>query len=556
MRKSAAPRQIKSGRTRLFFSLLFLIFSKSFNAQSVIWQRLSEGNQFVDFFVNNAGLHTAIKPFLNIDLNNQRIPSKNTYRELKTDTLDTPQLTWMNYYKKPDRHDYAPGRKNEWLIRPVYDLMPGYEFSRKRILYSAAAGFILNADCREKLGIELRFVPGMTALPSYQDSIAKFSGAIPGWGDRAYPMGNGKYSFQHFSGNIIWRPGKVFNLQLGRDKHFWGEGHRSLFLSDLSAAFPYIKQQTTIWRLQYTSLFAWLQDWTNAYGPTGYSAKNFRSKFATFHYISFNAAKWLNLGLFESVIWQGTDNNRSRGFDPNYLNPMVFFRPVEYSLGSSDNAMLGFAMKIRFNSNNIFYSQIFLDEFFLKEIRDWSLGWWANKQGMQLGYKCFNFGRVKNLFMQTELSIVRPYTYSHGSPQQSYSNGGFALAHPMGANFAELIGMLSWSFKRLIVSGKLVGARYGLDSDNYNYGQDIFKSYTTRTSTGGDPDYGHKIFDGVGTNLFYAELRTSYRFNTAFPLRVELIAGSRAENNILTRKKSTYLMAGLSLPLWRSHRDF
>jgi hypothetical protein len=393
-------------------------------------------------------------------------------------------------------------------------------------------------------------VSGVTVLPNYQDSLAEHFHFVPGWGDRAHAKGNGSYSFKHLSGNIIWRPTPVFNLQVGRDKHFWGDGNRSLFLADQGSAYPYIKMQTTIWKLQYTSLFAWMQDWSSFTD----SNEIIRSKFASFHYLSFNAAKWLNLSVFEAVVWQGSDSNRQRWFDPNYLNPMVFFRPVEYSLGSSDNAMLGFAAKVRFNRNNVLYGQIILDEFYLKEIKNWNAGWWANKQGAQVGYKCFNFGMVDHLFMQMEMNVVRPYTYSHGSPQQSYSHAMLPLAHPMGANFAEVMGLLSYNIKGLTVTGQLVGMRYGRDGDpSLNYGQNIFKSYITRES-----DYGNKLFQGYTTNIFLAKLNASYVFNTKFPLRIQLTAIARSERTKVVnyRLKSSFVMVGLSLPLFRPQDDY
>ncbi len=476
-------------------------------------------------------MHSAVRPYLE---------SKDFSYELNSS--DIPPIS---------RDTIKPGNFR-FSISPVYDLHVGSDLKAKRTLWSTTGGFRAGASYKEKIGIELRFASGISVLPGYLDSIARFSGMMPGWGDRAYPLdANGKYAFQHFSGNLIYKPSKIFNLQVGRDKHFWGDGYRSLFLSDIGAPFEYVKQQTTIWKLQYTSLFAWLHDWTNS---PDFVSKNFRSKFATFHYISFNPAKWLNIGVFESVIWQGSDDNRVRGFDPNYLNPLVFFRPVEYSLGSSDNAMLGFSFKIRFNENNQLYAQLFLDEFYLKEIKNWSEGWWANKQGIQLGYKCYNFGRVERLFMQAELNIVRPYTYSHGSPQQNYANGGMPLAHPLGANFAEMVGILSYQVKYFVFTGKLVGARYGLDQPGQNLGQDIFKSYITRTSmVPGNPDYNHQLFDGLATNMFYAELRVSAQVEI---FRVELLAGARSERNVLAAKKSSYIQLGLSLPLWRTYRDY
>ncbi|HTL83299.1 MAG TPA: hypothetical protein VL651_16405 [Bacteroidia bacterium] len=477
-----------------------------------------------------------------------------------------PRLSFANYYQKPfsDTDHFVEGGKTAFLIRPIYDLSGGKDLKSKNTIFNSAAGVILDADYKQKIGIEARFVTGISSLPYQLDSFAHFSGMMPGYSDRAYALGNGNYAFQHFSGNIIYRPSKIFNIQIGRDKHFWGDGYRSLFLSDCGMAMPYLKMQTTIWKLQYTSLFTWMQDWTNSNG----FAKDFRSKFGTFHYIDFNATKWLNLGVFESIIFQGNDNLRMRGFDPNYLNPIIFYRPVEYSLGSSDNAMLGLSLKIRFNRNNIFYSQIILDEFYLKEIKAWKNGWWANKQGIQMGYKMFNVGNVNGLNMQMEMNIVRPYTYTHGSPQQNYSNAGMPLAHPLGANFAEGLGILSYYHKGFSISGKMVMAAMGLDSAGKNYGQNIFLPYGTRSVTTATlspaADYNHHIFDGTKTILFSAELTSAYRFNTSFPLRVELTAGVWAlhqygngvKKQATAVNKSSYIQLGLCLPLWRTYRDY
>lgn len=466
--------------------------------------------------------------------------------------------TWANYYRKPsDTTKLVLSTKTTFLVRPLYDFSVGVDATSKRALYSTVGGIIISADYKTKFDFELRVAGGMTTLPNYLDSVARKSGMMPGWGDRAYPNGNGNYSFQHISGKVIWRPIRVFSMEVGRDKHFWGDGHRSLFLSDIGAAMPYMKLTTTIWKLQYTSLFTWMQDWTIA----NYHANKFQSKFGTFHYISFNAWRWLNIGVFESIIWQGNDRNRLRGFDVNYLNPIIFFRPVEFSLGSSDNSMLGFALKFRVNSNNQFYSQLVLDEFLLKEIEHWKQGWWGNKQGLQLGYKSFNLGKQHNMDFQLEYNIVRPYTYSHGSPQQNYANAGMPLAHPLGANFRELLGILSYHSGPLTIKGELVGARYGLDTAGYDYGQNIFTSYMNRSSTDtahpNARDYGHHMFDGLSTKLFYAQVSASYRFDTKFPLRAEALIGIRNEHNtVIGNKRSFYLQVGLSLPLWKTYRDY
>lgn len=570
---------VRSIHRTVFLFIVFLFTVHGLVAQQVVLPT-SEQKISLDKYLNDsvAALwydgpvnwisrpHTAVQPYLNFDVSqgckNLSLPDQQKAKRGNVYSLPYSvklggRYCWENIYRDPGHWDLSDTRKFVAAVSPIYDVQVGYDLKASRVLLTTAGGFRFAGDYKRKLGFDLRLAAGTTTLTNYQDSLASYWGFVPGWGDRAYMLDSTKYGFQHLSGNIIWRPTPVFNLQVGRDKHFWGDGHRSLFLGDQGPAMPYIKAQTTIWKLQYTSLFTWLQDWTNSNG----SNKDFRSKFASMHYLSFNAAKWLNISIFEAVVWQGTDNNRQRWFDANYLNPLVFFRPVEYSLGSSDNAMLGIAGKIRFNKNNVLYGQIILDEFYLKEIKNWSAGWWANKQGAQVGYKCYNFGTVENMFMQMEVNIVRPYTYSHGSPQQSYSNGPLPLAHPMGANFAEFTGILSYNVKGLTVTGQVVGIRYGADiNDTMNYGQNVFQSYITREN-----EYGNKLFQGCPTNVFLAKFTSSYVFNTKFPLRLQLTAIARSEKtkwndpalgSMERTLKTSFVMVGLSLPLWRPQDDY
>src|SRR3989338_10397890 len=82
------------------------------------------------------------------------------------------------------------------------------------------------------------------------------------------------------------------------------------------------------WRIEYSILYQFLREG---------QSKQWEGKFASSHHLSFNATKWLNLGIFESVIFQPKDTAVNRGFDAEYLNPLVFYRPQEYSLGFFGN---------------------------------------------------------------------------------------------------------------------------------------------------------------------------------------------------------------------------
>ena len=62
------------------------------------------------------------------------------------------------------------------------------------------------------------------------------------------------------SGYVIYRPNNMFTLQFGHGKHFIGNGYRSLLLSDNSFNYPFLRIQTTFGKIQYTNLYAELQD--------------------------------------------------------------------------------------------------------------------------------------------------------------------------------------------------------------------------------------------------------------------------------------------------------
>lgn len=274
---------------------------------------------------------------------------------------------------------------------------------------------------------------------------------------------------------------------------------------------------------------------------------DFKNKFATLHYLSWNVCKRLNVGFFESIIWQGADSNRSRSYDVNYLNPVIFFRPVEYSLGSSDNAFIGFSFKIKAFKKQQLYGQIILDEFLLKEVKA-RTGWWANKQGVQLGFRSFDLFRIKNLELQTECNYVRPYTYSHGSTQQNYGHLNHPLAHPLGANFMEGVTMINYRYKKWGVDLKGVYALYGADSAGKNMGQNIFESYASRPR-----DYGNFTTQGIKNTLTFVDLKIRYLLGLGW---LEAGVTSRLQSSVLREQNNLYFYFSLKAPLWNEYRDF
>lgn len=370
---------------------------------------------------------------------------------------------------------------------------------------------------------------------------------------------NNSFSYQYYSGSVSYSPSRIFNFRAGRDKHFWGDGYRSLFLSDNASPFPFLQLSATAWRFKYVSLFAMLSDRTS--GPLHSSSK---SKYGTFHYLSWNVSRRVNFSLFESIIWQGTHPDRYRSFDVNYLNPVIFFRPVEYSLGSSDNSFLGGGFRIRLGEQykTHLYGQAILDEFLLKEVMaffkklghlndpTYPYGWWGNKQGVQLGIRAMDMFTLKNLDQRLEFNAVRPYTYSHGSVQQNYGHANEALAHPLGANFTELVSITDYRYKRFTAEWEFLYQVYGKDKDSTNWGQNIFLSYTNHPL-----EYGNKFWQGLKTQIVYTHFKLGYLIVPAEGIRAEAGLAVRKESNSVNTQSSTYFFIGIRTGLMNRYFD-
>ena len=427
-----------------------------------------------------------------------------------------------------------------------FNTEPGYDIQNKKSNFTLEGGFGVHLSYKNFFYAEYKYYGGNSSFLNYQDSSIKYSGIIPGIGGSE--ISKRGYKYHGSTGYISYSPNKIFNFQIGKDKNFWGDGYRSLFLSDNALAYPFFKITTNIWKIKYVSLFAWQKEIGAIPGKT-----KDKNKFGTFHYLSWNATKRLNFNFFESIIWQGEDSNRYRGFDVNYLNPMIFFRPVEYSLGSSDNAFLGFGFKIKLPLKAQLYGQLLIDEFLLKEIKARN-GWWGNKQSLQIGLRLFDLLRIKNLEGRCEINCVRPYTYSHGSVQQNYGHFNQSLAHPLGANFVETIGILSYRYKNWFMEGKIIGAVYGADSLGKNLGHDIFQTYTTRPR-----DYGIYTLEGVPVKLLIASAKISYLIVPEINLEASvgvIIRSELSENNYYAPYKTNFVFFSLSTALLNEQRDY
>jgi hypothetical protein len=343
-------------------------------------------------------------------------------------------------------------------------------------------------------------------------------------------------------GYITFNAAKYIDIQFGFDKNFIGNGYRSLFLSDFGNSYLFLKLNTKIWKFNYQNIFMELEPQFVKSGDTLLD-----KKYAAMHHLSINLTKWLNVGLFEGIIF-----GRRNHFDFMYLNPIIFYRHIEGTLGSPDNALAGFDFKANVAHRFQFYGQVLLDEFKLNQIKA-NTGWWANKWGLQLGAKYIDAFGIANLDLQVESNRVRPFTYSHYNSVANYTHYNQPLAHPLGANFNELIGILKYQpAARWYINAKLIYYQQGLDSLNgRNFGADPFKDNTTRTG-----DYGYRIAGGRKVTCLNAMFQLSYELREN--LYIDLGAQQRNYKfeNLSANNNSTMLTAGIRFNIMKREYDY
>ncbi|HMQ49470.1 MAG TPA: hypothetical protein PKA00_18480 [Saprospiraceae bacterium] len=371
---------------------------------------------------------------------------------------------------------------------------------------------------------------------------------IPGQGiPKRFKGDRETYDFAYVSGHFNWQLSRHVNFQMGYGKNFVGHGYRSLLLSDNSFYYPYFRIQTDFWKVQYTNIYAQLRD-VRIETPDG----TYGRKYLIAHQLSINLTPKLNVGLYEGIIY--ADTLGIRGLEWEYLNPIIFFRPLEFAIGSQGgNVVLGANARYAFTPRLSVYGQLLIDEFVLSELRSGD-GWWGNKYAYQLGaqYALPKYG----LLFRTEYNTARPYTYTHNTLAQNYAHYNQSLAHPLGANFRETLLFVQFYKKRFFVETQFMYATQGLDNEGSNWGGDIYLDYENRES-----DYGNFTTQGVLSTTLLADLKTGWVLNPAYNLRFELgLTYRRVESDSVLspvpNQSTKWLHFGLVTRLDNQYLDF
>jgi Capsule assembly protein Wzi len=523
------------GKASLVLVLCMFIAKPSFS-QSAFWNLDMFSNYSIERLELRSGqfsntIHNNLKPIARNDLgvfldslklnssfskvdkaNIQYFKNENWENIASPDSVKKGYLN--NFFKRENDFYFAANSDFDIHVAPVIYAKVGVnsaygDLAAKNITQNTR-GFEVRGSLGKKLGfyayITENIVNSPNLLSTYYNDRGKgypFQGLVKIKNDDSKTL-----NVDYFAalGYIRFKPIKNVGLSFGHDRMFIGNGLRSMILSDFSMPFLNFRIDAKIGRLQLINILGQMTD--AQVGPSSASEYTFPPKFLVFHSLNLNVTKKLNISAFEHVLF----GKRPAGFELNYLNPIIFYRFVEGNIGSSDNAMIGLDSRFILNKSFSFYGQFVLDEYNKKEYK--KDGSWIKKFAWQLGSKYLNVAGIKNLDLQYEYNLARPFTYSHFTTATNYINYNVPIAHPLGANFKEQLIILRYQpFQKLYLQATHMRALKGEDQSGLSYGGNLLLNNRLNKAF----EYGNKPGQGFTNHIVNTEVLASYRlYSTIF----------------------------------------
>ncbi len=542
-------RRSRTYKTKLALTALFVSLAVSGVAQGVSYYEDSQFDPFQrqTYMLRNAcnaenlRVHSAIRSYdlrelgecMNLDsliYDGIRLPEKkmNIWRRFLYDDL----LLWRT--------------ENIYVaINPMLDLSLGKDGDRKTFVNSR--GFYINGNLGQNFWFYMDFSENQARYPSYVTDNDNYM--VPGQANYHYEGVPVDPDFEVSNGYIGFNVGPYVDFQIGKTKTFIGDGYRSLLLSDAACAYPMLKCNVKFMGVKYMLMMAQLRT-TDSQGTVN---NGLRVKYSFTHYFDFNVCRRFSFGIFENVTqaaWRLTGESRSVDWD--YVCPLVILRAGEFNAGSPDKMLVGLNTKFIAANWLTLYGQLMFNEFRLKELTS-DRKYWSNKYGFLGGLRLTDLFNVPGLDGQLEYSQVRPFCYSQYDGMGTYTHHGESLAHPLGANFREAVGILKYKHKRLALRAQMNYAQYGEDipGDEKSYGHNPDVASSNRNAT-----YGVLMLQGAKTTLKYTDVAASFIINPRCMMNITAGCRLRSLQSEYESDASHHFYVALRWSLKQHYFDF
>ncbi|RKR84998.1 hypothetical protein BDD43_5254 [Mucilaginibacter gracilis] len=531
------------------FTLLIILLTGAQGFAQLIYQPYSY--QFYQKLNKNvyspqSAQHTALKPYFIADSSSVR----NQYDSLMLNNVDNSKKSWLNHVLFTGHVAEVKNKDYTFYLDYITDFGFGREFNDSRSTNINTRGYQIGGTIGSKFFFYTSGFENQGKFANYVTNYITKTGMIPSQSYDRTANGNsqvkGSSDWSYTTAMLGFAPNKHISIALGQDKIFIGDGYRSVLISDYAPAYPLLRFSIDLGKhVQYTAIWAYMDNQQAPRFDNNPSGADYRRTWAAFHYIDWNITNRASLGFFNALIAAETDDQGNRhGFDVNYVNPIFFMRSLGPSSSIPDHTLAGFNAKYKVFDKTTVYGQLMFDQ-------SPSTGNTGARNAFQIGFRGADLLKVNSLNYLFEYNTASPYTYSSQYPIVNYSQFNEPLAHPFGANFKEVLGIMNYTIGRFDLQGQLNYAKYGLNTATVNYGKDITIADNallpaSNTGTG----------QGIATTLKYAEGTVAYVLNPKYNLRLEIGAVLRQETNALTDTKTTLVTFGLRSSFRNLYHDF
>ncbi|MES2800203.1 MAG: hypothetical protein V4638_09325 [Bacteroidota bacterium] len=425
-------------------------------------------------------------------------------------------------------------------ISPVFDFSMGKDLqdTNNRRLFQNTRGIFIEADLMKNFSFSTAIYENQARFSAYESvyysSIGELypnqssgqygtqNAVVPG-SARTKPFKNDGFDYAYAQGNLVYSPHKNVQLIAGNTTHFFGNGYRSMLLSDNSVGAPFFRVDWSITpKLKFVYLRQRLLNLMRK--PVSSTVESYyEAKGLSVNYLSYQPLKNLSISLFESAVWSRGDSLTSHFSSPLLFNPIPFVAPLAMSKQKL-LSVLGINFGYTFAEKHVVYGQFAVTNLNFK------------RYAHQLGYRVHNLFNLKDFVLQVEWNGASAGMYESPNKRLNYVHYNLPIAHPKGNNFQEILLRLNYEIKRIYI----------------DWSVDYFalRNYHENQLLPVD-----RALSPYSVNLLVQQLELGYRFNKKMNFSTFVALSSRSKDQLIDRK-TMLLQFGLKTAINNHNTQF
>src|SRR5438309_2373206 len=155
------------------------------------------------------------------------------------------------FYKTPANFFEVNVKDFFLVVNPVIQYVQGKEMNNSQNIFLNTRGVAIRGRLANKIGFYTYLTDNQERDPLYVQQWITAHKAVPGEGFYKDFKAPGGVDYFDARGYISFNAAKYIDITFGYDKNVLGEGYRSLFLSDFSSPYLFLRLNTRIWKLHY-----------------------------------------------------------------------------------------------------------------------------------------------------------------------------------------------------------------------------------------------------------------------------------------------------------------